>query len=292
VKIVSLGEILWDVLPDAEHLGGAPFNFAFHAHTLGHSVSFVSAVGNDLRGDQALKQIAEANLSARFVRRVPDSPTGTVTVTLDFSASPQYLIHRPAAYDFPALDSTQLHDLLTPPPDWIYFGTLQQMSAQAHELTNKLLAQSNAKHFYDVNLRANSYTPELFRDLARHADVLKLNQQELPELAKIANIPGSALEQFCRNCARTFNLEAVCVTLGENGCALLLREEFVEAPGLHVAVADTIGAGDAFSAALVHGLGSGWTATEIAAFANRVGALISSKSGGTPKWTIKEAMEL
>ena len=293
VKIISLGEILWDLLPDAEHLGGAPFNFAFHAHTLDHQVCFVSAIGDDPRGDRALQRVVEVNLSSRYIRRIPYHPTGTVTVTLDATAAPQYQIHRPAAYDFPALDSDQLHDLLTPGPDWIYFGTLQQMSPQAHHLFQELLAQSpNSKRFYDVNLRLHSYTPELVRTLANHADVLKLNEYELPVLAEVANITGSSLEEFCRNCARIFHLEAVCVTLGQKGCVLLRREQYVEAPGFHVKVADTIGAGDAFSAALVHGFGSGWSTMQIAEFANRVGALISSRPGGTPKWTIEEAIAL
>lgn len=291
MKIISLGEILWDVLPDAEHLGGAPFNFAFHAHTLGHEVCFVSATGTDPRGDLALQKITAANLSPRFIRRVPGHPTGIVMVTIESAAAPQYRIHRPAAYDFPALDSVQLNDLLTPAPDWIYFGTLQQMSPQAHALTKSILAQSShAKRFYDLNLRNDSYTPKLVLDLARHTNVLKLNEHELPVLAEMANVPSDSLEEFCRNCARILHLEAVCVTLGEKGCALLLGEEYVEATGFQVNVADTIGAGDAFSAALVHGLSSCWPEMNIAEFANRVGALVSSKPGGTPEWTIEEAM--
>jgi fructokinase len=293
VKIISLGEILWDVLPDAEHLGGAPFNFAFHAHTLGHQVCFVSAVGADSRGDLALQQITEANLSTKFIRPVANHPTGTVTVTLDASGGPQYQINRPAAYDFPALDSSQLHDLLTPAPDWIYFGTLQQMSPQAHALTQQILSHASAaRRLYDVNLRKDSYTSELVSNLANQANVLKLNEHELPELANIANIPGTSLEEFCRVCARTFALEAVCVTLGAKGCALLRNEEYVEAAGFRVEVADTIGAGDASSAALVHGLSSGWPARQTAEFANRVGALVAGKPGGTPKWMIEEAMRL
>jgi len=101
MKIVSIGEVLWDILPSTEHLGGAPFNFAWHAHNLGHEVCFVSAIGNDPYGNQALERIAESGLSTRFIRRV-DCPTGTVTVATDSLGLPHYAIHRPAAYDFPA----------------------------------------------------------------------------------------------------------------------------------------------------------------------------------------------
>jgi fructokinase len=293
MKIVSFGEVLWDVLPSTEHLGGAPFNFAWHAHNLGHEVCFISAVGNDQRGSQALEQIADLGLAARFVRQVSDYATGTVTVTLDSLGLAQYVIHRPAAYDFPALGPAEFDALLNPAPDWIYFGTLQQTSAPAHNLLLKLMAAAPAtRHFYDVNLRVGSFTPELVRSLARHTHVLKLNEQEIPVLREISGLQGDSLEQFCRNCIRAFQLDAVCITLGPKGCALLMDNEYLEAPGFPIKVADTIGAGDAFSAALLHGINAGWTAARIAEFANRIGALTASRPGGTPKWTMAEAVAL
>ncbi|HEY2913711.1 MAG TPA: carbohydrate kinase [Candidatus Angelobacter sp.] len=293
MKIVSVGEVLWDVLPFAEHLGGAPFNFAWHAHNLGHEVCFVSAVGNDPHGNQALKQMAEAGLSTRFIRQVPDHPTGTVTVAMDPLGLPHYTIHRPAAYDFPSVSPSNFDALLNRAPDWIYFGTLQQMSAPAHDLTLRLLASApSAKRFYDINLRANFFTPELIQDLARHANVLKLNEQEVPVLREIAGIEGDSVERFCRDCLSMFQLDAICITLGPEGCVLLMNDEFLESPGFSVQVADTVGAGDAFSAALLHGINVGWPVSQIANFANRVGALIASRPGGTPKWSIDEAHAL
>jgi fructokinase len=293
MKIISLGEVLWDILPSREHLGGAPFNFAWHAHNLGHEVCFVSAVGNDQRGSQTLEQMADLGLSARFVRRVSDHPTGTVTATLGSIGSPQYVIHRPAAYEFPALGLAEFEALLNPTPAWIYFGTLQQMSAPARDILLKVMAAvPAAKRFYDVNLRVNCFTPELVRNLALHAHILKLNEQEIPVLREIGGFQGDSLEQFCRGCLRAFQLDAVCVTLGPKGCALSLGNEYLEAPGCAISVADTIGAGDGFSAALFHGIGAGWTAERIAEFANRIGALIASRPGGTPEWTMAEAMAL
>ena len=292
MKIAAIGEVLWDILPSAEHLGGAPFNFALHARNLGHDVSFISAVGNDEHGRRALDLMEQAGLSTRFVHRTSDHPTGTVTVSLDPSG-PQYRIHRPAAYDFLALSPAELDALLTPPPAWIYFGTLQQMSVPARNLTERLLhAAPEARRFYDVNLRAGSYTPDLVRTLMRHAHVLKLNQQELPLVKAMCGIEGASLEQFCREVAGSFELESVCVTLGPEGCALLLESEYVEAGGLRIKVADAIGAGDAFSAALVHGISSGWPTYQAAEFANRVGALVASRPGGSPRWTVTEAMAL
>lgn len=298
MKIISLGEVLWDILPGAEHLGGAPFNFALHARNLGYDVSFISAVGNDDRGRRALAMMEQAGLSSRFIRRTSDHPTGTVTVSFDPSLGPRYLIHRPAAYDFPALNPADLSALLTPPPDWIYFGTLQQMSVPARDLTRRLLdAAPAARRFYDVNLRAGSYAPNLVRTLIQQAHVLKLNHQELPLVKEMCGIEmcgieAASLEQFCREIAGVFTLKTVCVTRGAEGCALLLDGEYVEAGGLPIQLADAIGAGDAFSAALVHGIGSGWPARRAADFANRVGALVASRPGGTPRWTVTEAMAL
>jgi len=119
-----------------------------------------------------------------------------------------------------------------------------------------------------------------------------LNEQEISVLREIIGLKGESLEQFCRNCLRAFQLHAVCITLGPTGCALLIDNEYLEAPGFSVKVADTIGAGDAFSAALIHGIGAGWTAARTAEFANRIGAVVTSRPGGTPKWTMAEAMAL
>jgi fructokinase len=293
MKIVSVGEVLWDILPSAEHLGGAPFNFAWHTHNLGHEVCFVSAVGNDQHGRETLERMAESRLSPRFIDRVPDQPTGTVTVALDSQGLPRYTIHRPAAYDFPALSPAEFDALVNPTPAWIYFGTLLQMSAPAHDLTLQLMeAAPAAKYFYDINLRVGSFTPELVRTLAQRAHILKLNEQEVSALREISGLQGDSLEQLCRNCLSAFQLDGICITLGSEGCALLLGNEYLEVPGFPISVADTIGAGDAFSAALIHGINAGWTEAQVAAFANRVGALVASRSGGTPKWTVAEAMAL
>jgi fructokinase len=293
MKIAAIGEVLWDILPEAEHLGGAPFNFAWHAHNLGHDVFFISAVGNDDRGRRALKRMEQAGLPTRFVHRTSDHPTGTVTVSFDPSLGPQYRIHRPAAYDFPALSTADFTALLTPPPHLIYFGTLQQMSVPARDLTRRLLdAAPAARRFYDVNLRGQSYTPELVRTLVQQTHVLKLSHQELPLVKEMCGIEGSSLEQFCRKVAIACELETVCITRGSEGCALLLDGEYVEAPGFPIQLADAIGAGDAFSAALVHGMNSGWPARRVADFANRIGALVASRPGGTPHWRVTEAMAL
>jgi fructokinase len=294
MKVVSIGEVLWDVIERQEHLGGAPFNFAAHIRRLGHTVFFVSGVGCDQRGERILHKMAELGLPTSYISRVEDAATGAVTVALDAAGQPHFTIHRLAAYDFPRLSELQMQQLSSDPPDWIYFGTLQQTSRQAKALTAKLLASnSTARRFYDVNLRPGCYDAPLVREMMAQATVVKLNEDEASEIARIFGRPQlDSHETFCRSYAGEFGWEAVCVTRGAQGCALLIGNDYVEADGYQVEVADTVGSGDAFAAAFLHGLGSGWKPPQIADFANRVGALVASRRGAIPAWTIEEAMAL
>ncbi|MGA2076702.1 MAG: PfkB family carbohydrate kinase [Terriglobia bacterium] len=293
MNILSIGEVLWDVFGDTEYLGGAALNFAAHARVLGDTVSFISAIGDDLRGQRVLEKMESIGLPTRFLHRVKEHPTGIVTVSLDASGQPHFTIHRPAAYDFPELSDADLRELSSQQPDWIYFGTLFQMSPQAKALTLKLIgANPKARRFYDVNLRENSYNAPLVNEMMSHASAVKLNDQEVDTIQTLFGWSYHSLEDFCRGGRQRFGWEAVCVTRGEVGCALAVGDQYVEAKGYKVHVADTVGAGDAFAAAFVHGLGQGWSPLDIADFANRVGALVASRPGGTPRWTIGEAEAL
>lgn len=289
MRIISIGEILWDVFPDGEHLGGASFNLAAHLARLGHEVYFVSAVGNDSRGRKALTRAAVLGLSAEYIRTVREAATGIVSVSLDEAGRPAFVIHRPAAYDFAGPEQQDLERLRARHPDWICFGTLHQMNPRANALTRNLTdSVPGARRFYDVNLRRDSYTPELVATLLETADVAKLNNNEVTALGAMLGLPSATPEEFCRRNAERFGWEAVCVTRGEEGSSALVRGEYVEAPGYTVRVADTVGSGDAFAAAFLHGLGSGWPPYEIADFANRVGALIASRPGAIPEWSPEE----
>jgi len=279
MHILGVGEILWDLIGDNEYLGGAVLNFCVQSARLGHRVTLVSAVGDDARGCRALERARAFGLSTQFIRTVPDRETGIVTVTVDGAGQPSYVIHRPAAYDFATFDG-QL-----PAPDWIAFGTLHSMHPQARQLLRDVIARyPGARRFYDVNLRRDSYTTELVHDLLQRAQVVKLNDSEMEVIA------GAAVttEKFCHDYAPRFGWQAVCVTRGSEGCALLAGPEYVESPGYRVEVADTVGAGDAFAAALVHGLQAGWPLREVGDFANRLGALVASRPGGTPEWRLEE----
>ena len=302
VNVITIGEVLWDVVGQDEHLGGAPFNFAAHLARLGHQVSLVSAVGTDERGERILHAMSQIGLSTRYIRRVAEHSTGVVTVSLDSAGSPAYVIHRPAAYDFPGLSEEDFAELFSRPVDWIYFGTLLQMSPEARPLTMRLLDASKAsRRFYDVNLRGGCWEPSFVRELMAKATIVKMNADEAVEVSLTLGEPLesppkslflASLEKFCRALVASFGCEGVCITRGAEGCALLVGDEYVEASGYAVQVVDTVGAGDVFAAALVHGTGNGWPPVRIADFANRMGALVASRSGAVPSWTLAEVEAL
>ena len=293
MRIVSIGEVLWDVIGDKEYLGGAALNFSAHASRLGHDVFFVSAVGKDERGRRVLDRMGELGLSTRFVPQVESYPTGLVTVELNAAGVPKFTLHHPAAYDVPQLTAGDLAELLSPKPDWIYFGTLFQMSPQAKELTYRLIdSHCGARLLYDVNLRKDHSTATLVRELMGRAQVAKLNEDEATSIDQMLGRPSRSLQDFCRDYAKEFGWQAVCVTRGEKGCVMLLNGEYVEAGGFSVHATDTVGAGDAFAAAFIHGLSLEWPAAQIADFANRVAALVATRPGGTPHWTIEEVKGL
>jgi len=288
MKIACIGEILWDVFPDQERLGGAPFNFAYHAARLGHEVEFISAVGQDDRGVRARAGAVESGVSTRNLQTTDEAPTGTVTVKLDASGEPDYEIHRPAAADF--VDCERVTGLAG--SEWLYYGTLHQMALGARGATSKIAkAIPNAQRFYDVNLRKDSYTPELIRSLAESADLVKLNEHEAKELGSFFDLPVS-VEAFCHAVVERFELRGVCVTRGPDGSALLLDGTFGEAPGFKIECRDAVGAGDAFSAALLDAISRDVGVAEAAEFANRVGALVASLAGGTPDWRLEDAAGL
>lgn len=293
VRILSIGEILWDAFGETELLGGAPFNFAAHARRLGHEVVFLSAVGDDQRGRRALAAAEELGLSTKFVRSVADQPTGFVSVRLDAAGQPDFTIHRPAAYDCLELSEGDLQQLAEFQPDWVYFGTLHQMDPRVRSATQRVLsAVPGARRFYDINLRANSYTPALVCELLRQANVVKLNASEVSSVEGFLESPHAGFEEFCRSAAKQFGWDAACVTRGERGCAVLIDGIYAEVEGYPVQVADTVGSGDAFAAAFLHGLGERWRATDVGDFANRLGALVASRPGAIPEWTSEECRAL
>jgi fructokinase len=294
MQIVAVGEILWDVFAAGELLGGAPLNFSAAAQRLGDSVALLTAVGRDERGNAALRRMAALGLATDFVQVSEERNTGTAVVTVDTSGNASYVIERPAAFDDCHLDEGLLARLAAIHPEWLYLGTLAQTQALNEANLNLLLASlPGVRCFYDMNLREGHWNLALVHRLSELATVMKLNETEAETLFQLT-CPGAeySLERFCRLWSSSYHVETICVTLGSEGCAIFASETLSHHSGFAVEVADTVGAGDSFAAAFLHTYSRGWPIARQASFANALGALVASRAGATPDWTVEECLSL
>lgn len=283
-QIISVGEVLFDVFGDIELLAGAPLNVSAHLHRLGHNVAFLSGVGRDHAGDKALVIMGELGLSTEWITRAP-SPTGRVDVVLR-NGEPSYTIHRGVAYEETALSESALETLQRAHPQWLYYGTLAQCAKITRETTEKLFTHlAGVRRFYDLNLRPGFNNPRVVQSLLEAATVVKLNKAELTFVCDLCGWPALSEEVFCRRLLEQFSLDAVCVTRGEAGAALLCGTSFVERQATQIVVVDTVGAGDAFAAALLHGLCEQWSPERIVNFGNLLGSHIATQRGAIPPMT-------
>jgi fructokinase len=293
MQVLSIGEILWDVFPDQELLGGAPLNFSLNTARLGDSATLITAVGNDQRGQAALSAMKSLGLSTEFVQTVDNLPTGVANITTSPAGEPRFEIPRPAAFDATGESEQILKSAAALEPDWIYFGTLLQTEANAFRATQELAnSVPGMRRFYDMNLRQGHWTLPLVERLCRMSTVLKLNEVEAKTLDHLIGVGGGAfsIEDFCTQWAERFFLEAICVTLGPQGCCVYQNGFAHLVPGYSISVQDTVGAGDAFAAAFLHGYHRGWPVVKTARFANALGSIVASRAGATPAWTIEECL--
>lgn len=294
MRLLSVGEVLWDVFPDRELLGGAPLNFSANAVRLGNTAALVSAVGEDERGRLAREAIAALGVDLRFVQQVSAAATGVAMVgTKD--GEPVFEIPRPAAFDLVELAPEAFEAARRFRPDWLYFGTLIQMEPRVEALTRRLgEALPGVRALYDMNLRSGAWHLELVQRLCRMATILKLNEFEAETLGGLTGMGADAfsIERFCERWAAEYELDAICVTLGPAGCLVFQGGTSQTVPGYPAKVHDTVGAGDAFAAAFLHGYHQRWPILRTARFANAVGSIVASRPGATPVWSLEEALEL
>ena len=279
--LVAVGEILWDQYPRYRLLGGAPFNVAAHAARLGFDSYFVSGVGQDDLGDAALARASELGVNMTYTRRHPEWPTGVVDVTLDAGGQASYYLRRPSAWEEPELSACQQAALLALRPAWLVCGTLQQTCPRAREAR---LALRGVPLFYDVNLRPGFEDVSTVEELLRTASVVKCNEGELAWLKRELTLEGDAAETLLAR----YPLAALCVTLGADGCRLYANGDRIWERPPAISTIDTVGAGDAFSAALLYGLQSQWPLDRTARFANSLGSIVASRRGAIPDWTLDE----
>jgi fructokinase len=279
--VVGIGEVLWDLLPSGRQLGGAPANFAFHAHHLGARAAVISRVGTDPLGREILTRFQTMGLGTDAIQNDPEAPTGTVEVTLNGGGVPHFVIRDNAAWDRLAVQESALEAVRQ--ADAICFGTLAQRNPSARKSIQHLIAAASqdSLRVLDVNLRQQYYSREVIESSLRLANVLKLNDLELPVLAEMFNLGScglGAIEQL----TRAFDLRIVALTRGDCGSLLYRGGQWSEQPHKPITVADTVGAGDSFSAALVTGLLVEMDLDEVHNFASDVARFVCSQPGAMP----------
>jgi fructokinase len=276
--IVGIGELLWDIFPDGRKVaGGAPFNFAFHCHQLGHEAAIVSRVGDDDLGRELRDEVKRLGLSDAFIQTDRERPTGTVRVTVDANGQPSYEIVENVAWDF--IDRESIGNDARA----ICFGTL----AQRHRHSQSTIQDSiegcrrGTLRVFDVNLRNAVSNHVLLKALDR-SDWVKINDGELARLEREFALPMSTI--LGRETRQgNAGIDCCIVTRGEGGCEIVSRNESIEVPGMPANVVDTVGAGDAFTAAMVCLHLEGKPLRECARFANRYAANVCEHRGGTPR---------
>ena len=283
-EILCVGEILWDALPDGLFLGGAPFNVACHLHALGEQVAFVSRVGADVLGDEALRRLQARGLDDDLMQVDDALPTGFVRVALDAPDDPAYEIVEPAAWD--AIARTDRLERRAERAAALVFGSLAQRAEPSRE-TIQALCRSGATGVFDVNLRPPYVDRAVVERSLRAADVAKLNDAELDRMRSWFDLPDGP-EAAMADLATTFDCAAVCVTWGADGARLWKEGRTWHHPGHPVTVADAVGAGDAFLAAFLSGLLRGREGTTLLDRANRLGAYVASHAGAFPNYTVDD----
>jgi fructokinase len=281
--IVGLGELLWDLLPEGKKPGGAPANFAYHARALGDEGLPVSRIGADPLGQELRGRLEELGLPGEYVQVDPQRPTGTVHVALDSRGIPTFTITPEVAWDHLAWEPPLA--ALAARTDAVCFGSLAQRSSASQAAIRAFLSATrpSALRLFDVNLRQRWYSPEVLRDSFARSSIVKLNETELPVVLEALRLPAHGrLEDGCRALRDVFGLALVCLTLGAEGSLLCAASGCFRSPGVKVEVADTVGAGDAFTAVLCHHWLRGSPLERTAEAANRYGAWVASQAGPTP----------
>ena len=280
--VIGVGELLWDLLPSGKQPGGAPANFAFHARELGADALVISRVGDDPLGRELVGHIAGLGLRTDGISVDRTVPTGTVAVSLDPRGKPTFTIQEPSAWDFIETTTDILKEAAR--ADAVCFGSLAQRHPTARVAIAAVIAATppSALRIFDVNLRQHYWSPEFIRRSMELANVLKFNDEELPHVAGALGMTGDE-STVLREIADRFKLRAVALTKGANGSVLLAGGVVLSREVPPQAVVDTVGAGDAFTAALAIGLLLGCDLADIHRIASETASYVCSCPGATPR---------
>ncbi len=279
--IVGLGEALWDCLPEGKKLGGAPANFAYHAGQFGHDSLAVSAVGNDPLGQETLDEFDKKGV--KYLMPKVDYMTGTVQVELDVDGVPTYDIKEGVAWD--NIPFTPEIEAVAKNSRAVCFGSLAQRSSVSRQTIQKFLEATpkGCLKIFDINLRQNFYSKEIITNSLRHANILKINDEELVTIGRLFGYPGLDIENKCWLLLGKYNLDMLVLTCGVNGSYVFAPnlQSFRETPT--VEVADTVGAGDSFTGAFASAILAGMPITEAHKLAVDVSAYVCTQNGAMPK---------
>ena len=278
--IVGVGEILWDMLPTGKALGGATTNVVVHAAALGARGAAASCVGDDDLGREILNCVEEAGLDRQFIAVDPIHPTGTVTVEIDSAGKPTFTIHEDTAWD--AIPYSESLAALAAEANAVCFGSLAQRSETSRKTISRFLSEAgSALRVFDINLRQHYYSAEIIDSSLQETDVCKLNDEELPVVADLLSLAGER-SRALKDLVERFDLRLIALTCGAQGSVLVTPAESSSRPASKVDVVDSVGAGDAFTAAVAVGLLAGWDLSAIHERAEQVAGYVCTQAGATP----------
>lgn len=280
LKAVAYGEVLWDVFANEKKIGGAPLNVALRMKTLGCEVAMISCVGKDEDGKAIIDQVKSLGLETNAIMQTENFATGLVNVTLNERGSASYEISYPSAWDKIVLNDSAKN--LAANADVLIYGSLVCRDEVSRQSLEELL-HTNAYKVFDVNLRKPHYSYEILEQLMHSANFIKFNDEELLEIAAVMQSPFVSLEDNVHFIAEKTKVTAMCVTKGKHGALLMWEGQLYENGGYPVEVADTVGAGDSFLAALITSLLTGKAPQTAIDFACAVGALVAEAPGANPE---------
>lgn len=281
--VVGMGEALWDVLPEGKKIGGAPANFAYHVSQFGLPSRVISAVGNDPLGREIVENFTSKGLN-HLIEEVP-YPTGTVQVEIDPAGVPQYDIKENVAWD--NIPYTARLEALAGQTRAVCFGSLAQRNVVSRDTINRFLdampQTADSLVVFDVNLRQGFYTKEILCNSMKRCNILKINDEELVTVSRMFGYPGIDLQDKCWILLGKYNLRMLILTCGINGSYVFTPGNVSFQPTPKVEVADTVGAGDSFTAAFIASLLKGKSVAEAHALAVRTSAFVCTRKGAMPE---------
>lgn len=275
-KIVCYGEILWDGLPTGKILGGAPLNLALRLSSLGSDAKMISMIGEDALGEEIKSELKNRSFDTSFVQTTQLYKSGYVDVFLNEKGSATYDIRKGAAWDFIEINEHNVQ--LVEESDVFVFGSLACRSEVSQQTLLNLIA--HAKYcIFDVNLRSPHYDFGVIKKLMKSSHLIKMNDDELFEIAEYFGSPYNSLEQNIEFISEFSGCKEICITKGKHGAVFYKDGKYYYNSGFKIEVKDTVGAGDSFLATLIHYYVNGEEITKTLQYACAMGALVSGEHG-------------